>query len=354
MKQFCFAIVLVGVLGGCAGAEVPSGGGPGAGGNAGQAGASSGAGGVSVGGMVGSMPLAGMGGALGGAGMSGGGGAGGGGVGGVGGDGPDTSMKPSTGCTKPANQALEEWVKHTVMAQDPESMALLNREYFVRLPANYNPANPYRLMFVFPGCGGKGDGAVPLFNAPGADAIVVGGSPAPGENCMVYEANSKDVMFFDAMLKVVQESFCVDQNRMFTSGFSSGSWFSNVLGCQRSNILRAQGNISGCWPDDGRLDPAVEAGMPSTVCEKRNIAGIFIHDASDGTNTLECGIMARNRLLLHNGCTMETRPVEPDPCVEYQGCKSGYPVIWCQTDGTGHSRQDGLTIPAIYNFFAQF
>ncbi|HKQ69276.1 MAG TPA: hypothetical protein VJT73_08055, partial [Polyangiaceae bacterium] len=311
-------------------------------------GTGTGAGDESVGGEAGSTTTsAGVGGALSGgaAGMSvasdGGGGvndAGGGADGGGTGGGPDNSVKPSTGCMKPANQALGTYVRKTITAQ------MIQREYFVRLPQNYDPMKPYRLMFTFPGCGGKGNGAAPLFNAPGADAIVVGASP--DGRCFVYTADSKDVVFFDEMLKVLEADYCIDQNRIFVSGHSSGSWYSNVLGCQRSSILRAQGNISGCWPDDNRLDPA--------ICDKHNIAQIGIHDEGDSTNTLACGIVARDRLLKLNGCSTETKPVMPSPCVEYQGCKTGYPVVWCQTKGKGHDRQDSLSVPAIYNFFAKF
>ena len=251
-------------------------------------------------------------------------------------------MKPSAGCTKEANQEFGKWVRSTLMSQG------LEREYFVYLPQGYDPdpMKPYRLMFSFTGCGSKGDYAPRLFEAPGADAIVVG--PTAAEACFAYTAESTDVLFFDEILKVMNANFCVDQNRVFTSGMSSGSWFSNVLGCTRTNVLRAQGNIAGCWPDDGRLDPA--------ICQKHNIAQIAIHDEDDDKNPIACGIVARDRLLTLNGCSMETPPVPvaPSPCVEYQGCKPGYPVIWCQTQGQGHSRQESLSIPALYNFFAQF
>ena len=246
---------------------------------------------------------------------------------------PDSSVKPSMGCMKPANQALDQWVRYTVAVQTIE------REYFVRLPPTYDPAKPYRLMFTFPGCGGKGDSALPLFNAPGADAIVVG--PSPDGLCWVYTADSKDVAFFDEMLTLLEANFCVDQQRIFASGFSSGAWFTNVLGCQRSNVLRAQGTISGEWP---RVDP--------TICSPQSIAGILIQDHSE--RDFPSRRMELDRLLTLNGCSAETRPVLPEPCVEYVGCKSGYPVVWCQTQGQGHSRQDALSVPALYNFFAQF
>ncbi|HKY35302.1 MAG TPA: hypothetical protein VJN18_05140 [Polyangiaceae bacterium] len=339
MKQFCFAIALAGGLGGCAGTESPNGGGSGTGGSAGaagsatQGGAGNGTGGMSVGGAAGSATpagTAGMGGELGGgaAGMSGAAGSGGTGGG---------SANPSAGCSKLPNQALAQWVRYTLMAQG------LEREYFVSLPSSYDPIKPYRLMFMFPGCTDRGDDAAKLWEAPNAEAIVVGPSPAEVGGCFTYSLDSEDVAFFDEMLNVLEANFCVDKNRVFTSGHSSGSYFSNILGCQRSNILRAQGNIAGKLP-----------GIDLSKCLKQSIAGMLIHDEDDGTNDISGGILARDRLIKLNGCTTETMPVEPAPCVEYQGCMPGYPVIWCQTKGKGHNRQDEFSVPALYNFFAQF
>ena len=249
-------------------------------------------------------------------------------------------MKPSEGCAQPAKQEFGKWVRNTLMLQG------VRREYFVYLPPSYKPdaMKPYRLIFSHTGCGSKGDYALKLFDAPGADAIVVG--PTPAGKCFEYTAESKDVMFFDELVKVMSANFCVDQNRIFAAGMSSGSWFNNVLACTRSNVLRAHGNIAGCWPDNNRLDPA--------ICLKQNIAGMFIHDEDDMTNPLACDVVARDRLLKLNGCSTDTKPIAPSPCVEYQGCKSGYPVILCQTKGQGHTRQESLSIPGFYNFFAQF
>jgi polyhydroxybutyrate depolymerase len=291
--------------------------------SAGTGGAAAGAaqGGTVSGGAAGNAGAS-MGGAAGSAGAAGSGGAGG------------SAMAPRAGCSKAATQELDEWVRYTVMADN------LEREYFVRLPEGYNPEKPYRLLFTLPGCGGNGDGVLPLYNAENYDAIMVG--PSPDGECFVYEEESKDTAFFDAMLTVVQDSYCVDKNRIFSSGHSSGSWFSNVLGCYRSNVFRGTGHIAGGFP--GSVDS----------CLPNKIAGIFVHDLNDNDNVIAGGIKARDRLLTLNGCSTETQPIEPSPCVEYQGCMPGYPVVWCQTMGQGHDRQDDLSVPAIYNFFARF
>ena len=335
MKQILLSVALNGLLVlGCTSSPGATNGAAGtaSGGGGAQAvagGGSGGAGGGAVSGAAaGGASTAGSGGA------AGGGASGASGSAGAAGSGGAAAMTPSTGCGKAATQALDEWVRYTVMAD------ALEREYFVRLPENYDPQKPYRLMITHPGCGGIGNQVLPLWDAPMADAIYVG--PSPDGECFVYQAESKDTAFFDEMLKVVEASYCVDQSRIFTSGHSSGSWFSNVLGCQRSNILRAQAGIAGGFP-----------GNPDD-CLPNNIAAIFIHDLNDMDNDIAGSREARDRLIELNGCTTETLPVTPAPCVEYQGCMPGYPVVWCETMGQGHSRQDDLSVPAIYGFFSKF
>ena len=65
-----------------------------------------------------------------------------------------------------------------------------------------------------------------------------------------------------------------------------------------------------------------------------------------------------------NGCSEETEPVEPSwcdeldsefepcSCVEYQGCKAGYPVIECEYNAGHQFAPDaGAT---LWSFFSQF
>ena len=55
----------------------------------------------------------------------------------------------------------------------------------------------------------------------------------------------------------------------------------------------------------------------------------------------------------NNGCTTTTQPVDPSPCVAYQGCAEGYPVVWCERQGDGHTIPS-FAATAIANFFKQF
>jgi polyhydroxybutyrate depolymerase len=55
----------------------------------------------------------------------------------------------------------------------------------------------------------------------------------------------------------------------------------------------------------------------------------------------------------NNGCTDTTKPVDPSPCVEYQGCADGYPVIWCVRPGDPHAIPSFFAA-SVADFFKQF
>jgi poly(3-hydroxybutyrate) depolymerase len=80
---------------------------------------------------------------------------------------------------------------------------------------------------------------------------------------------------------------------------------------------------------------------------------LAVHGTADDQVTFMSGESAKNSYVTRNGCQMTAQPVEPQPyCTQYDGCTSGYPVVWCVHDG-------GHTIPqwsgaAIATFFEQF
>ena len=118
-----------------------------------------------------------------GAGGSGTAGSGGGGGGSAGGSSSGKGLpgaKASTGCGKAATQPLEMFVnyKEKITPSALVTEKWQNREYWVRLPAGYDPNRPYPTVFVGPGCGGKGNNAIPIQKASGNDAIVVGIEPS--------------------------------------------------------------------------------------------------------------------------------------------------------------------------------
>jgi polyhydroxybutyrate depolymerase len=249
----------------------------------------------------------------------------------------DPNSIPSTGCGLPAADTPETFVQHNTQAGG------FARSYYVRLPAGYDPMRAYPLLVIGPGCGGTGDNAIPIQDQAGTDAIVVGlniSAEAAGRDCFMTESpTSPELAYFDVMWSEVESAYCIDTAKVLYGGFSSGSWLANLLGCARSNIIRAQGNVAGGPP------PLPECAGP--------VAALMIHDENDGSNGIGGGQTARDRILSANGCAgTDTAAWDPEfpACQAYTGCPAEYPVVWCQTTGAGHDPQNSLSGPAFWKF----
>jgi len=252
--------------------------------------------------------------------------------------GPVAAM-PSAGCNKAATETPAQFVKHTLMSSNT------SRDFYTYLPTGYDPKKPYKTIFEFHGCGGSGNpmANIPIQNESKQDAIII----APQSKGSCYEnqiRNSPDVTFFDDTLKYAEANYCVDQSRVFAIGYSAGAWMAIILGCDRSDVIRAHAQVSGGLPMFIR---------PGVDC-KGNVAALFVHDTTDPQNTINGGYAARDRVLRMDRCGTTTMPWDTAPCKAYQECKPGYPVVWCETNGKGHDRQDTLAPAAIWKFFSQF
>jgi len=236
------------------------------------------------------------------------------------------------GCDKATTQALNTWVETMVMTSGA------NRPYSVRLPTNYDPARAYPVVVLLHGCG-SGTNNVPMEKATGSDAILVRGTGSAASTCWDTSATGKDVAFFDSMVADTKARFCSDEGRVFIVGYSSGSWLVNQLTCIRADVVRGGASVSGGESSNGKC------GVP--------VARIFLHDTTDMDNVISGSERARDRQLTQNMCdkAAAATAVDPSPCKQYQGCKAGYPVQWCQTSGNAHGRQDTFAPGAFWGFF---
>jgi len=328
-----------GSSGGSAGTGLVLGGG---GSGAGIGGNASGAGG--------SGALAGSGGAQ--AGTSGGGsgaGAGGGSGGGSSGTGGGAGATSSAGCGKapPASDRYTIDVDGTM------------REYILEVPDNYSPTTPYRLVFGWHPLGGSaqqvaGGNYYGLVGEADGTAIFVApeGLPFQGENLGWANTSGRDLAFLDAMMARFRAELCIDEDRIFSTGFSFGGMMSFAVGCQSDGVMRAvapqAGNIqvSGC-----------ENGT-------RPVAVMGFHGDDDSVVSIDGGRAGRDVFIERNQCSETTMPLDPTwcdglnqsnqpcTCVSYQNCAAGYPVIWCEFNGPHTPAPNSAA--TIWNFFAQF
>jgi poly(3-hydroxybutyrate) depolymerase len=327
---------------GSAGSGVTGGTGSGGVATGGQGGAMAGAGnamagtGASTSGSGGTGPSGGSGGT----GVGGtGGGSGGTGVGGMGG------IAPTTGC------GAATWPPGDGMTLQTLDVAGTARQYIVQLPAAYDPARPYRLVFAWHGRTGTAAQVARNFygleTALGSSTIFVSGqglgTEADPADTGWPNTNGVDVAFVRALYASLSSSYCVDQNRVMSVGMSYGGIMSYTLACQMSDVFRAIAPIAGASFGGGR----------GATCGTKPVAVWAAHGTADMDVTYANGESAKNSYVTRNHCQMTTQPVEPQPyCTSYDGCDAGYPVVWCVHDGAH-------IIPswsgaAIATFFQQF
>jgi polyhydroxybutyrate depolymerase len=293
-----------------------------------------------VGGMAGSNggtggSTAGLGGTGGGAAGSGGGGTGG--------------ATPSSGCGKAAPASMRYSI-------DVDGMM---RDYILSVPSNYDPNTPYRLIFGWHPWGGSaqqvaGTGNSGYYGLKGASnnqAILVSpeGLDFQGGGLGWGNTNGRDIAFLRAMLDRFKSEMCIDESRIFSTGFSFGGMMSNAVAC--SGLARAVAPMAG----------NATSGCTSGTTR---VAYMGFHGDDDTVVSIASGRLSRDTMVQRNGCTTQTMPVTPSwcdglnannmpcNCVSYQGCAAGYPVTWCEFNGPHTPAPNSAA--TLWSFFSQF
>ncbi len=232
-----------------------------------------------------------------------------------------------------------------------------DRVYYLQLPSGYSSSKPYPVVFQFHPMGGTAEQGLTMYNVakgmPDAiyitpQGLVTAASPSRTSSGQTGWANAddEDIEFTKAMLSQAEETYCVDSSRVFSVGFSYGGMMSFAIGLEIGNIFRAIAPMSG----------ALYSNQASHN-RSHPIAMWGAHGANDTFVPTADGRKARDLILAENHCGTTTTPVDPSPCVAYEGCDPGYPVIWCEWNGShaianfGSGVNTGTTIA---NFFKQF
>jgi poly(3-hydroxybutyrate) depolymerase len=225
-------------------------------------------------------------------------------------DGP-TPVRASAGCGAKPGAIL----RGTIAVGGQE------RTFVIDVPAPYDAARPVALAYGFHGNWDSGAGAregYRLAQSWGEPMIAVYPDglreAADKPTTWAIDPGSRDFAFFDALHEAVLRELCVDLDRVFVFGYSSGGFMANALACAHGDRFRGVGAIS--------------AGLAPTRCEAA-VAAFLGHGETDAIVPFEQGVAARDAWAKTNRCTAP--PVRDDAGCERRTCDA--PLVWCPHPG---------------------
>jgi polyhydroxybutyrate depolymerase len=213
----------------------------------------------------------------------------------------------------------------------------LQRRYLVHVGAQL--AAPPAIVFAWHGFGSGPESALRSMRAKQLwpDAIVVAPQGEPrtfeqfgararaGWQVAKGELDDRDLAFFDAMLADLDARGCVDRKRIYSTGFSNGGFFTNVLACHRGDVLTAAASAGG--------------GGPFERCAGGPVPVLVTHGSRDEVVDYAMGTHSFEVWVAHNGCAEEVR-VPAEGCIDAPGCPKTAPVRMCSLD-IGHEWAEG-------------
>ncbi len=165
-----------------------------------------------------------------------------------------------------------------------QPLTVSGHQYYVKLPTGYDPDKPYPVVIGLHPTGQ--DNKFPWaennlgFEKNGAKDAAIRVYPQCANLSNGW--NASDVSFFQPLHETVLANFCVDKNRVFVTGESSGGDFASIVGCEHGDIIRATGpcatkavneypiNNPGSRTCKGQVDAVVIHGINDMVVGPAN------------------------------------------------------------------------------------
>lgn len=294
------------------------------------------------------------------------------------------TVKKSVGCGKNLNGLKTGFYKINVNGK--------SRDYAIDIPNNYDPNKPYRLFYTSHWFGGSAKDVVNgtvsnggaenwsffglkrVANQAGEPAIFI----APSMNGSTWDlsGNGADHALFSNLLNYAKTNLCIDESRVFATGFSFGAMMSYSLSLTHQDEIRAVATLAAA----NFVGNANSPWVPYPADSKKKIAYLGITGMSDGT----CPFIGNKdkkmgglyAALLHaqdNGCEIPAVPENIDHTnpgskshvtYDFKNCADGYPVRYITFDGghiaaptDGQTNDDGKRTwapKAMWDFFTQF
>lgn len=218
------------------------------------------------------------------------------------------------------------------------------RRFLLHVPAQYDPTAPMPLVVVFHGVTSSPEEIreVTHFDEVGDERGFMvaypegrNGSFNGGACCGLSRLlDVDDVGFTRALVDLVATEYCLDERRVYASGFSNGGFMTHRLGCEMADRLAAIAVVAG--------QEGVEICAPT-----RPMPVVQVHGTADpvvpyGGNSF-IGFPSTQETIdgwaERDGCsdTSETLSTEGSvTCMGRTGCAEGSEVILCANEGGVH------------------
>jgi poly(3-hydroxybutyrate) depolymerase len=236
----------------------------------------------------------------------------------------------------------------------------------IDIPRNYNKDKPSRLVFGMQCMGGWAGGVQdegyyglkPLDKDETTIFVAPEGSCGPNDGQWCAPWKEFDFQLFDELLAMLEDSFCIDSSRVFSTGFSYGSMFSNSLAWNHQEVLRAVAAYETAERNIWLPNPRKRLGI--------GWMGVLGFD--DTMCRPEMGRAARDSILITNsvdGVALREQAEEaqiggPHKCYDYTTVEDRFPVRWCTQSG-GHiwdhkdpGQKETWVSAATWDFITQF
>ena len=229
----------------------------------------------------------------------------------------------------------------------------------IDIPKSYDKNKPYKLIFGMQCMGGWAGGV--------QDEGYYGLKPLDKDETAIFvapEGNGNqapwaqdDYLLFDELLAMLEGNFCIDSSRVFSTGFSYGSMFSNGLSWNHQDVLRAVA-----------VYETAERNIWLPQRQNKGIGWMGVLGLDDNLCTPEMGRAARDIILTLNseGGKAKNERAEEAPrnsahkCYDYTTVEERFPVRWCTQSG-GHiwdhkdpGQQKSWVPETTWDFFSKF
>jgi polyhydroxybutyrate depolymerase len=261
-----------------------------------------------------------------------------------------TAASASRGCGLPASPGT--------LTLSP-TIAGKSRVAILHIPSGYHPTTPVPLVVnmhgsqstaleqeAFSGMDATADadtfmvvypqGDIPAgagfeWNVPGQPLF--GGAPVPADA-------PNDVSFIQQLVSMLEQKYCIDQNRVYATGFSGGARMASQLACDASSMFAAVAPVSGL-----RLPSPCPATRPVPVMTFHGTADPVDPYDGNGQKYWTYSVpVAAQRWASQNGCSATPVVSRPDPTVtltSYGDCQGGSAVELYTIAGEGHEWPGG-------------